>query len=98
MSQLHLVFNVIKVFPAPEDLIIGHHTEHLPPPDLIDREEHFELEAILEKGYGYEHNSWPPEHDVAAKDLVQKFHQNHPNAPQRIQHTAFKSLAFWKIH
>ena len=81
------------------------------PPDLIDGEEHYELEAVLDsrlrrgrleylvkwKGYGYEHNTWVPERDMAAKDLVSKFHWDHLKAPRRIQNAAFQSLAFKQL-
>ena len=90
---------------------MGCYSEPPPPPDLIDGEEHCKLEAALDsrlqrnflkylvkwKGYGYEHNSWVPEHVMVAKDLVQKFHQDHPNASQGILHMAFQSLAFLQL-
>ena len=110
MSRLHPVFNVVKLLPAPDDPIPGRQADPLPP-DLIDGEEHFELEAILDshfqrnrleylikwKGYGYEHNSWVLERDMVAQDLVAKFHRDHPSAPRRIRHTAFQSLTFCQL-
>ena len=45
MSRLHAVFNVIKLRPAPEDPIPARHSEPPPPPDLIDGEEHYELDV-----------------------------------------------------
>ena len=49
------------------------------------------------KGYRYEHNSWVPERDMAATDLVARFHRDHPNAPRCIQSSAFRSLAFKQL-
>ena len=108
MSRLHPVFNVIKLLPALDDPIPGHRLEPPPPPELIEVEEHYELEAVLDshlwrgrleylvkwKGYGYEHNSWVPESNMAASDLVSAFHRDHPSAPRRIQSSAFRSLSF----
>jgi len=79
-----------------------------PPPELVDGEEHYELEAVLDsqlrwnrleylvkwKGYGYEHNSWVLERDMAATDLIDKFHRDNPGAPCRICQMAFNSLQF----
>jgi len=38
MKQLHPVFNIVKLTPAPDDPITGHKTEDHPPPIVIDRE------------------------------------------------------------
>ena len=38
MKQLHPVFNVVKLTPAPDDLITGRKTEDYPPPTVIDGE------------------------------------------------------------
>jgi len=38
MKQLHPVFNVVKLTPAPDNLITGHKTEDHPPPIVIDGE------------------------------------------------------------
>jgi len=68
-----------------------------PPPDpvLVDGEEHYEVEAVLDsrifrgrlqyliqwKGYSYEHNSWENATDVRSPTLVAKFYSTHPGAP-----------------
>jgi len=39
MRQLHPVFNVVKLFTAPEDPILGRKPQTLPPPIIIDGEE-----------------------------------------------------------
>jgi hypothetical protein len=48
LQRLHPVFHVIKLMPAPEDLILGRQT--VPPPPLILREgeEHFKVEEVLD--------------------------------------------------
>jgi len=48
MRQLHPVFNVVKLSAAPEDLILGRKPQALPPPIVVDREEEWEVEEILD--------------------------------------------------
>jgi len=48
MKQLYPVFNVVKLTPAPDDLITGHKTEDHPPLVVIDREPEWEVEKILD--------------------------------------------------
>jgi len=48
MRQLHLVFNIIKLSAALEDPILGRKLQALPPPIVIDREEEWEVEEILD--------------------------------------------------
>ena len=47
MKQLHPVFNVVKLTPAPDDPITGRKTEDHPLPIVIDREAEWEVEEIL---------------------------------------------------
>ena len=91
MSRLHPVFNVIKLLPTLSDPIPGQKTSPPPLPELVDREEHYVVEQILDsrfmrgrlqflvkwEGYGYEENSWVPEQDVAAPDKLCEFYQIH---------------------
>jgi hypothetical protein len=62
-----------------------------PPPDLVEDHEEYEVEQILDtrlfgrwkkrqylikwKGYAEAHNSWEPEENVNAPELVKEFHQ-----------------------
>ena len=108
MSQLHPVFNVVKLSPTPEDPIPRQHP--LPPPllEIIDREEEWVMEEILDskvinqklrylvkwEGYGIEHNSWEPWENVHAPDLVREFHWKHPGAPRHIQRMEFDTITF----
>jgi len=48
MKQLHPVFNIVKLTPALDDLIIGRTTEDHPPPIVIDGEVEWEVEEILD--------------------------------------------------
>jgi len=48
IKQLHLVFNVVKLTPALDDLITGHKTEDHPLPIVIDGEAEWEVEEILD--------------------------------------------------
>ena len=96
MARLHLVFNVIKLLPAPEDPFLGRKVQPPPPPEIVDGEEHYEIERILDsrltcdrlhflvkwKGYGYEENSWIPKEDLAAPVRLWEFYATHPGAPR----------------
>ncbi|GLB39299.1 putative retrotransposable element tf2 155 kda protein type 1-like [Lyophyllum shimeji] len=99
MSRLHPVFNAVKLRLAPPDPIPGRRARPPPPPTLIDNEEWFDVEDILDsrffrrklqykvksKGYGYEDASWEPVENVAhARDLVREFHRRHPDAPKQV--------------
>jgi hypothetical protein len=106
MSRLHPVFNVVKLLPAPEDPIPGRRAHPPPPPEIVDGEEHYIVEQILDsrfvrgrlqflvkwEGYGYEENTWVPEQDVSAPDKLREFYRTHPGAPRRIRSVAFQSL------
>jgi len=47
MRQLHPVFNVVKLSATLEDLILGRKPQALPPPIVVDREEEWKVEEIL---------------------------------------------------
>jgi transposase InsO family protein len=108
MSRLHPVFPVVKLMPAPADPIPGRRSEPPPDPILVDGEEHYEVEAILDsrvfrrqlqylvrwKGYNYEHNSWENAMDVHSPLLVDKFYSTHPGAPRQIRRAHFDYIAF----
>jgi len=48
MKQLHPVFNIVKLTPAPEDPITGWRIEDHLPPIVIDGEAEWEVEEILD--------------------------------------------------
>jgi hypothetical protein len=95
MSRLHPVFHVIKLLPPLQDPISGQQPATVPEPELIDGEEHYKVEEILDsqlswnklqylvawKGYGYEENTWANVEDVNAKELIQEFYCANPGAP-----------------
>src|SRR6202035_2128381 len=108
MSRLHPVFNVVKLTPAPDDPIEGRQPRPPPPPEIIDGEEEWIVEKILDskvmnrklrylvkwEGFGIEHNSWEPWDNVNAPQLVTEFHQRHPGAARRIRTADFNALLF----
>ena len=78
MRCLHLVFNMVKLSPAPDDLIPGQRASPPPPPVIVNNRPEYKVEKILDsrlfrhklqykvkwKGYGEEHNSWVDEKDA----------------------------------
>ena len=108
MSRLHPVFNIIKLSPIPEDPIPGQHPLPPPLPEIIDGEEEWVMEEILDskvinrklrylvkwEGYRIKHNSWEPQENVHALDLVTEFHRKHPGAPQHIRRMEFDAITF----
>ena len=89
LHQLHLVFNVVKLFPMPDDPIPGRHPRPPPPPVLVNNEEQYKVEDILDshlfrrklqfkvkwKGYGLEDVSWKLQENVHAPGLVWEFYR-----------------------
>jgi len=106
MRQLHPVFNIVKLSTAPEDLILGRKPQAPLPPIVVDGEEEWEVEEILDshwhqrrfqflvkwKGFSREHNSWKVASDVKALDLVAEYYQKHPAAPRHIHQTDFDAI------
>jgi len=98
MKQLHPVFNIVKLTPAPDDLIPGRKMEGHPPPIVIDGKLEWEVEEILDshwhwrrfqylikwKGYSHEHNSWESASKVSIPELTVEFHCKYPGAPRHI--------------
>ena len=48
MIRIHPVFNVVKLLPVPDDPILGQQTEPPPPPEIVDGDEHYVVEQILD--------------------------------------------------
>jgi len=106
MKQLHPVFNMVKLTPAPDDPITGWKTEDHLLPIVIDGEVEWEVEEILDsrwhrrrfqylikwKGYGREHNSWESASEVSAPELTVEFHHKHSRAPRHIRHAKFDNI------
>jgi len=106
MRQLHPVFNIVKLSAAPEDPILGRKPQALLPPIVVDREEEWEVEEILNsrwhqrrfqflvkwKGFSREHNSWEVASDVKALDLIVEYYRKHPAAPRHICQIDFDAI------
>ena len=111
MSHLHPVFNVVKLSPATDDPIPGRRATPPPAPEIVDGEEEWVVEEILDskvinrklrylvkwKGFGIEHNTWEPWDYVHAPDLIAKFYRNHPGAARRIRSIEFQSIPFQSV-
>jgi len=109
MRRLHPVFNIVKLTLAPPDPIAGRRTTAPPPPELIDGEEEYVVEEILDsrmfrhrlqylvkwEGYGIENNTWEYAENLDnAAEVVADFHTRHPGAPRHICATAFGMIPF----
>ena len=108
MKRIHPVFNVVKLTPAPDDPILGRRMPPPPPPEIIDGEEEWVVEDILDsklinqklrylvkwKDFRMEHNSWEPRENVHAPDIIVDFYQKHPGAARHIRSAEFFSLPF----
>jgi hypothetical protein len=110
MSCIHPVFNVVKLTPASDDPITERRTAPPPPPEIVDGEEEWVVEEILDskmmnrklrylvkwKDFGIEHNlnSWEPWYNVHAPELVAEFYRKHPGAARHIRTTKFLSIPF----
>jgi len=106
MRQLHPVFNVVKLSTTPEDLILGRKPQAPPLPIVIDEEEEWEVEEILNsrwhrrkfqflvkwKGFSREHNSWKVASDVKALDLIAEYYWKHPATPRHIRQIDFDAI------
>ena len=94
MSRLHPVFNVIKLTLAPDDPVPGWHLHPPPLLEIIDREQEFIVEEILDsrvinrklcylikwEGYRIEHNSW----ELSGDTLQTLFPSWSPTIPLRL--------------
>src|SRR6267154_6237607 len=87
------VFHASLLLPYKETPVHGPNYTR-PPPDLIEDAEEYEVEAIVNhrhygrqrrlqylikwKGYPSLDNTWEPEENVHAEDLVKEYHRRHP--------------------
>ena len=79
-----------------------------PPPEIIDREEEWVVEDILDskltnqklrylvkwKDFVVEHNSWEPRENAHTPDIIADFYWKHPGAARHIRSAEFFSLPF----
>ena len=89
------MFPVTKLTPASPNLIPGQRRADPPTPTLVDGEEEYEVEKILNSRFHYRHleylvqwkgydagqNMWVPTHNVFAPDAVAAFNQQNSGAP-----------------
>ena len=91
--KIHNVFHANLLTPYKETELHGPNFTR-PPPDLVDGEEEFEVEKILDtrpqgrrrkmyylvkwKGYPISDNSWEPEENIHAEELIKEFHKRNP--------------------
>jgi Chromo (CHRromatin Organisation MOdifier) domain len=108
MKRLHPVFNVAKLTPAPSDPIEGYCSLPPLPPKIIDGEEEWIVEEILDskmmnwklcylvkwEGFRMKHNSLEPWDNVHALELITNFHWRHPGATRHIGAAVFDSIPF----
>jgi len=106
MRQLHPVFNIVKLSAAPEDPILGRKPQAPLPPIVVNGEEEWEVEEILDscwhwrrfqflvkwKGFNREYNSWEVASNVKAPDLVAEYYWKHPTTPRHIRWTDFNAI------
>ena len=111
MKRIHPVFNMVKLTPALEDPIAGRHAPSQPLLEIVDGEEEWVVEEILDsklinrklhylvkwKDFGVKHNSWEPWNNVHTPELVLEFYHRHPGAPRHIRAVNFPSLHFQPI-
>ena len=95
MKCIRPIFNMVKLTPAPEDPIAGRRAPPQPLLEIVDREEEWVVEEILDskvinrklrylvkwKDFGVKHNSWEPWDNMHAPELVLDFYRRHPGAP-----------------
>ena len=96
--KIHPVFHTSLLEPFKANTIPGR-IQAIPPPILINDEEEFEVENILDskfqrkrlyylvnwKGYPYSQNTWEPAPLQNSDRLVQEFHINNPTKPKPIR-------------
>jgi hypothetical protein len=102
------VFPVVKLSIAHPDPIPGQHSAPPPPPTLVDSEDKYEVEAILDsrmrynhleylvkwKGYDESHNQWEEHTQLHTKSKIAQFHCENPSAACHINAALFNSTSF----
>ena len=97
--KIHLVFHVDLLMQYRETDAHGPNYKK-PPPEIIEGEPEWEVEKIINsrlygrykklqflvrwKGFPPSEDSWVPEPDLSAPDLVEDFYATHPHAPREL--------------
>ena len=100
MTKVHPVFHASKLIPYHDSEIPGQKAAP-PEPVLIDGNEEYEVEKILDsrryrrqlqyfvrwKGYGTDEDSWEPVKNLSgSQELIEEFHAAHPQAIRTLDH------------
>jgi len=96
--RIHNVFHVSLLLPYHETTAHGPNFMR-PPPDLINRENEYKVEAILNyqhhgkarklqylikwRRYSHADNTWEPANQVHASDLIKSYHCKHPESQDK---------------
>ena len=103
---------MVKLTPALMDLIPSRLRPPLPLPELVDSEEEYIVEGIINsrmfrcqlqysvkwEGYGVEGNTWEYLENVNnAPEKIAEFHAKNPAAPHHIHAMTFRSIPFHPI-
>jgi hypothetical protein len=108
LRRLHPVFPIMKLLPAADDPIPGRWAKPPPPPVLVEGNEEFEVEKILNShicwhclkylvkwnGYDSGHNSWATHYNVHAPDVITDFYCLNPGALCQVNTATFNSISF----
>jgi hypothetical protein len=109
--RLHPVFPMVKLSITHPDPIPGRRPAPPPPPTLIDGEDKYEVEAILDswmcynhleylvkwKGYDESHNQWEEHTQLHAQSKIAQFHRKNPGAARHINAAIFNSIPFTRV-
>jgi len=101
------VFPIVKLLPMADDPIPGRRAKPPPPPVLVEGNEEFEVEKILNsrirwhrleylvkwKDYDSRHNSWATHYNVHALDVIADFYHLNPGAPCQVNAAMFDSIS-----
>jgi hypothetical protein len=99
---------MVKLLPAADDPIPGRRAKPPPPPVLVEGNEEFEVEKILNsricwhcleylvkwKGYNSGHNSRAVHYNVHVSDVIVDFYRLNPRAPHQVNAATFNSISF----